>query len=212
MAFRLFAPRKRPALPARPTTLLIDLPALGARLGRWRQASGWSQHEVAQHAGVDPLVISRLERGHKPRLEVESAARLARVCGWTLEELCGLGPEPDIPAPPPVYVPMHDGKPAWLRDDARVGVPYHRLVAQIVRWERQGATAQSVADSLTAWGIPVFWSAKRWTPSMVEALCRQWVPRDAQRRRAFLAREGQPEPPPWQTTDTPQSFGGDPAP
>src|SRR5262245_18965377 len=99
-----------------PAAPLIDLAALGDRLRRWRQWRGLSQTALARQAGVDSMVISRLEGQQKPRLEVETAAKLARVCGWTLDQLCGLAPLPAIPAPAPPYTPLDEGRPDWLPD------------------------------------------------------------------------------------------------
>ena len=98
----------------RPSAPCIDIAAVGDRLRRWRQWRGLSQAALARQAGVDSMVLSRLEGQQKPRLEVETAAKLARVCGWTLGQLCGLEPLPDIPAPAPPYTPLTEGRPAWL--------------------------------------------------------------------------------------------------
>jgi transcriptional regulator with XRE-family HTH domain len=160
--------------------------ALADRLQRWRQWRGLSQATLARHAGVDPMIVSKLERGQKPQIVLETAARLARVCGWTLEELCGLVPEPAIPAPPVVYVPMQDGKPAWLLPTWATTSDQMRLVAQIVAWERRGATLKSIADSLQAWGIPYWYSLQIWTPALVQHACQEWLPKNAQERRTFL--------------------------
>ena len=65
---------------------------------RWRQWRGYSRAALSRLAGVDPMVVSRLEARKKSGLEVETAAKLAGVCGWTLGQLCGLEPVPDIPA------------------------------------------------------------------------------------------------------------------
>jgi hypothetical protein len=132
------------------------------------------------------MIVSKLERGQKPQIVLETAARLARVCGWTLEELCGLAPAPAIPAPPLVYVPMHDGKPAWLPLTWGTTTDQMRLVAQMVAWERRGATLKSIADSLQAWGIPYWGGLERWTPALVQRACKEWLPRDPQQRRAWL--------------------------
>src|SRR5215813_12810909 len=99
---------------ASPITPLIDIATIGDRLLRWRQWRGYSQAALARQAGVDVMVIVRLERQQKPRLEVETTAKLARVLGWTLDQFCGLAPVPAIPAPPPPYTPMQDGMPSWL--------------------------------------------------------------------------------------------------
>src|SRR5215831_6130590 len=103
---------------SRQSSPLIDLAAVGDRLRRWRQWQQLSQAALARRAEVDSMVIARLEQQHKPRLEVETAAKLAHVLGWTLDQFCGLAPAPDIPdvPPPRPYNPLEDGRPAWLPD------------------------------------------------------------------------------------------------
>ena len=88
----------RPSSQVSPAAPCIDLAALGERLRRWRQWRGYSRAALSRLAGVDPMVVSRLEARKKSGLEVETAAKLAGVCGWTLGQLCGLEPVPDIPA------------------------------------------------------------------------------------------------------------------
>ena len=67
-----------------------------------------------------------------------------------------------------------------------------RLVAQIVAWERQGATLKSIADSLQAWGIAYWHSWQRWTPALVQHACQEWLPKNAQARRAWLQQYAPP--------------------
>jgi DNA-binding XRE family transcriptional regulator len=92
---------QRPSAQPDSTIPLVDMAALGARLRRLRQWKGYSQAGLARQAEVDPMVIARLERQQKPRLEVETAAKLARVFKWTIDQFCGLAPAPAIPETPP---------------------------------------------------------------------------------------------------------------
>jgi DNA-binding XRE family transcriptional regulator len=117
---------QRQSLALSPPPCLIDLAALGDRLRRWRLWRGYSQAALARLAGVDPMVIGRLEGQQKPRLEVETAAKLARVCGWSLDQLCGWAPVSTIPAPTPGYTPLTEGMP---RRGSREGCPPVRKTA-----------------------------------------------------------------------------------
>jgi transcriptional regulator with XRE-family HTH domain len=173
---------------------LVDMAALGERLRQLRQHKGYSQHVLAQRAGVDVMVISRLEHQQKPRLEVETAAKLARVFKWTLDQLCGLAPAPAIPETPPAqrYTPMDDGPPAWLHPGARTQLDNQRLAAHIAVWHARGATYRVIADTLTTWQVP---SPRRdgvWTPE--RASDQRYVygpwPRTKKAVRAFVTQYG----------------------
>jgi transcriptional regulator with XRE-family HTH domain len=178
-------------------TPLVDMAALGERLRRLRQWKRYSQSVLAQRAGVDPMVISRLEHQQKPRLEVETAAKLARAFRWTLDQLCGLAPAPPIPETPPArrYTPMDDGQPAWLHTGARTSLEDKRLAAHILVWHSRGATYRVIAHTLTTWAIP---SSRRdgvWTPECVSAHRFPYGPWRAWRGgkkalRAFVAQYG----------------------
>ena len=74
---------------------LVNMRVLGEQVLLRRRRAGLSQAELAQCAGVDPMTISRIESGQKKRLELETAARLARVFGVTLDQFCGLEPAAD---------------------------------------------------------------------------------------------------------------------
>ena len=71
---------------------LVNMQALGERVLILRRRAGLSQFELAQRADVDPMTISRIESGQKKRLELETAARVARVLDMTLDQLSGLKP------------------------------------------------------------------------------------------------------------------------
>lgn len=156
------SPRQAAHPPAAPC---IDLAALGERLERWRQWRGYSRQALSRLAGVDPMVVSRLESRQKPRLEVETAAKLARVCGWTLDQLCGLAPVPALPVPTPGYTPGTEGMPDWLAGGLPTSTEDRQLAAYILAWQMRGATMAAITETLSAWGVQPFagstWNAER---------------------------------------------------
>jgi len=85
-------------------TLSIDMRALGERVLVLRRRLDLSQQALARHAEVDAMTISRLERGMKKRLEIQSLARLAQALGVTTDHLLGLDPpkRPRSRTPAPV--------------------------------------------------------------------------------------------------------------
>jgi transcriptional regulator with XRE-family HTH domain len=62
-----------------------------------RRIARLTQRQLAERAGVDDSLISRLERGQRQLLRWDSAVRIARALNVTPEELF---PVP-TPAPPP---------------------------------------------------------------------------------------------------------------
>ena len=149
-----------------------------------------SQARLARQAGVDPMVIARLEGGQKPRLEVETAAKLAGVLGWTLDQFCGLADAPAIPPPPPPYTPLEDGMPAWLADITPSSTDYRKLGATILAWQVRGASVASIVTSLTTWGIPPFLTRGRWNPERVRAIPGHWTYGTRHGERALLLEYG----------------------
>ena len=159
----------RPSVQALPDGPRIDLAALGERLRRWRQWRGYSRAALSRLAGVDPMVVSRLEARKKPRLEVETAAKLAGVCGWSLDQLCGLAPVPALPAPTLGYTPREDGMPAWLAGGLPTSTEDRQLAAHILAWQVRGAPVAAIAESLTAWGVRPFGGGQTWNAERVWA-------------------------------------------
>jgi transcriptional regulator with XRE-family HTH domain len=180
--------------PARADTPLVDMAALGERLRRLRQGKRYSQAGLARQAAVDPMVIARLERQQKPRLEVETAAKLARVFKWTIDQFCGLAPAPAIPEPPPArrYTPMDDGPPAWLHTGERTWLDNQRLAAHIAAWHGRGATYRVIADTLTTWRVPSSHRDGVWTPERVSGQRAHYGPWHGGKKalRAFVAQYG----------------------
>lgn len=77
----LMPPRKR----RHSTEVSIDASTLRIRRG----AAGYTQGELAYHAGVDQSQISKIERGAQIDVALSTARRLARALGLTLDELVG---------------------------------------------------------------------------------------------------------------------------
>jgi transcriptional regulator with XRE-family HTH domain len=175
-------------------TPLVDITALGERLLRLRQWKGYSRRGLAHRAGVDIMVISRLERQQKPRLEIETAAKLARVFKWTLDQFCGLAEAPAIPVVAPVrhYSPLDAAKPAWLHSGERTRLEDQRLAAHILVWHSRGATYRTIADTLTAWAIPSRHRDGRWDPERASDQYRTHGPWPETKKalRAFVAQYG----------------------
>jgi len=72
---------------------------LGQRLRGYRLLAGLSQNQLAQRAHVHRPIISEVESGKQANLTLETARRLTRVLGISLEMLAGDG-EPEIATPP----------------------------------------------------------------------------------------------------------------
>lgn len=69
--------------------------ALGERIRRLRQEKGWTQRELATHAGLKPAGLSKYELGiYQPSLATVKA--IADALGTTADHLLGgSGPETD---------------------------------------------------------------------------------------------------------------------
>lgn len=77
----LMPPRKR----RHAAEVSLDASTLRTR----RSAAGYTQGELAYHAGVDQSQISKIERGAQIDVALSTARRLARALGLTLDELVG---------------------------------------------------------------------------------------------------------------------------
>jgi hypothetical protein len=142
---------------------------------------------MAKRAGVDAMVISRLEQGQKPRLEVESAARLAQACGWALDQLCGLAATPDLRDAPwePWYCPRSEEKPAWLQAGLSTTTQERRLAALILSWQARGARLPHIAETLQAWGLQPM-EGGGWTATTLRAIVTQWTHGTKKGHKALL--------------------------
>jgi transcriptional regulator with XRE-family HTH domain len=62
---------------------------VGKNLRRLREAEGWSMQELADRAGIAKMQVARFEWDSKDP-SLESAVKLARALGCSLDELAGL--------------------------------------------------------------------------------------------------------------------------
>jgi transcriptional regulator with XRE-family HTH domain len=69
--------------------------ALGPRLRQLRELAGLSQNELAKRASIPRPVISDVESGNQRSMNLETARKLARVLGVTLDFLAGPGDDED---------------------------------------------------------------------------------------------------------------------
>src|SRR5262249_2138119 len=132
---------------------LVNMQALGEQLLLLRRRAGLSQSALAQRAGVDTMTISRIESGQKKRLELETASRLARVFGTTLDQLCGLGPtigEGALPASASAH-PEHEPIPMTPLSPE----DENKLAAQIFVWNKEaGLSLQAIVRRLNETKVP----------------------------------------------------------
>lgn len=95
---------------------ILPVVSIGERIGRARNALGWTRERLAEEAGVRPEQVSRWESGSRvPKRE--SVLKLARAMGVTVADL-ELGSQP--PSTPPRGRPtlpdyVRDMEPAALR-------------------------------------------------------------------------------------------------
>lgn len=69
-------------------------------LKKYRRIAGLTQKQLAQRAGVDETLISRLERGQRLKARWITIARLARALNLEPHELEPIPPAPDEDARP----------------------------------------------------------------------------------------------------------------
>ena len=62
---------------------------LAARLKAARAAAGLSQPQLAERAGVPLPTVRSLEQGQRTKVWLETAAKLARALGVSLDDLAG---------------------------------------------------------------------------------------------------------------------------
>src|SRR5262249_51544330 len=144
----------------------------------------------AQRAGLDTMTVSRLESGQKKRLELETAARLARVFETSLDQLCGL-------AATPVEPPSLSGAPPSTAPDPALErfIQWHSTTeeinafdAQLLHWhEQEGMSLKAIARRLNAAGVPTRSGRGQWyQASVVEILRHSDIPKGKQARQALL--------------------------
>lgn len=69
----------------------------GDRVKRLREGYRYTQGQLALHSGVDRSLISRIERGIRPNVYVETAGALAQALNTTTDYLLGLRVSPFPP-------------------------------------------------------------------------------------------------------------------
>jgi transcriptional regulator with XRE-family HTH domain len=62
---------------------------LGQRLRQSREKKGWSQRELARQAQVRYATISELETGSRTAMSTDTAKRIARALGVSVDYLIG---------------------------------------------------------------------------------------------------------------------------
>jgi transcriptional regulator with XRE-family HTH domain len=67
----------------------------GERLRQLRELAGLSQRELARRANIPQPVVSDVERGHQKSIKFDTARRIARALGVTLDMLAGPEDEDD---------------------------------------------------------------------------------------------------------------------
>jgi transcriptional regulator with XRE-family HTH domain len=166
---------------------LVNMQALGEQLLLLRRRAGLSQSALAQRAGIDTMTVSRVESGQKKRLELETAARLARVFAVSLDQLCGLktssgqGDPTASAAVPPAQEPAP--MTALSPEDENT------LAAQIFVWNKEtGLSLQAIVQRLNATKVPTRSGRGQWYQASVYELLRQRIPQTQKNRKAFLAR------------------------
>jgi transcriptional regulator with XRE-family HTH domain len=67
----------------------------GERLRQFRELAKMSQSELARRANIPQPVVSDVESGRQKSVNLETARRIARALGVTLDLLAGTGEEED---------------------------------------------------------------------------------------------------------------------
>jgi len=62
----------------------------GERVTKAREKRGWTQQELAEHAGVRYETINRIEKGKHAEPRVYVAVALAKALGTTVDYLAGM--------------------------------------------------------------------------------------------------------------------------
>ena len=61
----------------------------GERLAGKRRERGWSQRELARHAGVSHTIVADVEKGARHAISTDAAKKLARALGVSVDYLIG---------------------------------------------------------------------------------------------------------------------------
>lgn len=90
---------------------MAESSSLGKALFRERKAHRWTTRQLADKAGISHTTISRIERGERLQVEMETVRRLASALDMTPDELLGTSRPLDAPPPasllgPTVLIPI----------------------------------------------------------------------------------------------------------
>jgi transcriptional regulator with XRE-family HTH domain len=132
---------------------LVDLAALGERLKRWRQWRGVSQATCARLAGVDAMVLSRLEAQHKPGRAATIAAIAQSLTAWEVRPFGGRLPWKPEAVKECLHRYTHGTKQA-----RRALLLEYGFTAEARQhgawWQRQRARAPQKGDTVCADSLP----------------------------------------------------------
>ena len=67
----------------------------GERLRQFRELAKMSQSELARRANIPQPVVSDVESGRQKSVNLDTAKRIARALGVTLDFLAGMGEDED---------------------------------------------------------------------------------------------------------------------
>jgi transcriptional regulator with XRE-family HTH domain len=71
----------------------MTIEGIAERVRKAREYRGWSQKELATRAGIHPVVLNRLEKGHKAGVQAETIRRLAEALRVSADYLLSLTDE-----------------------------------------------------------------------------------------------------------------------
>lgn len=75
-----------------------DAEPWGARVRRLRAERGWSQRTLAERAGVDQSLISKLETGYQDGVLLSTVVKIADALGTSMDGLMGRRAPTEAPA------------------------------------------------------------------------------------------------------------------
>lgn len=79
--------------------MTVTITTRAMELKKYRRIAALTQQQLADKAGVDPTIISRLERGERATASYATIVRLARALNLEPEELVAVAEPPAARAP-----------------------------------------------------------------------------------------------------------------
>ena len=134
-----------------PDTGEPTIPPIGEEIARRRLLAGWTQDELAEHAGLSPDVVRRLEQGRRLSVRLTTLIRIATALdvplGVLLEAQQGLPRDGTSVAPRPAVLALRDAlmPPPGTSSDAHP-LPVNVLTARLD--ELAGAYRQGAITSI----------------------------------------------------------------